>query len=1085
MKVRTILFAAVLLAANTLIAQNHENVEQVGRIYNQWPGAYDVVVEGDNAFVAAGVPVELGYDDGQPRRDPLGPDMILYDDGRADRLNTGSNYWSKVIFDPQETFRLQGIRFLPLNQYNNHSSCFVRVYSIDQDNFDLDEMVYEYEFESLDDFNNQGIDRNWHEIVMDEDDWVTFGARESFTIMYGPAPGGVYQAGRGYWNLIDGSTIVRRSYIFVGNQPIVAHNRWTLLDDADLILRAHGTYLEDFVDLAVDQCYNRIDEDNGQWMMYGGAEQQFYADIINVGRADLDGFDVAFSVKDADGEVIFESAGGYDDVIEIGDTLTIECEDIWEAPDEAGNYTAWATLLVDGDNNQDNDEKGCDQIVIDPHGAGDMWIGYIDDEREGATNWNEDSGWSTLFYHPGGDEALKVTSFKVEVSPAEAGIDLEFGLAVLNLENNRYDWEWNGTQESESGGIEWVEVELDEEDQVSFTENQALIVMYFYVAGVPIRMDGTPPIAGENSQMPRAMMSTQNDGDNLRWSEAGDFPIQVQLNAVIREGKHLRIVPDELEFGNNLIVGDEYTIEAVFRSFGDDTVEVRRIIPERDQFYSDWITLSHGDEAFHILPGEEEIVTVTLLVPDGTEWNEPINTNIRVITNAVGMGMYLWSLHAAPAVLPEQPISLRLGWNMISINVFPSEELWARVEGPDVVRMMEQLRVDEEHHLLFMIKSIAGRYYVPHIPFNNFLYWNLTEGYQVRVLADCEAIWAGEQIPADADIPIDRGWNMIAYFPTYELPIESPDFYAISPILDHVIMIKNIAGRFARPDIPFSNMPPLTPGQGYQIRVDEDVVLNYPEELQEEHPPLIPPYFAGGEARTLIPPNPPYTRGEKGGISFAEREKQSAPPLRSRGGIKGGVLPMPVNTGHNMSVLVTSLTGHNATACDQVAAFSSDGQLVGVGDFNADGMCGLAVWGDDESTDEKDGLLEGEPFELRLSGSDQTLHHDKELIYHTDDFVSLDLTLENALPTTFYLDNAFPNPFNSITRLSYGLPVPGLINIAVYDIAGRQITTLVNREHIAGVHTVTWDASDLSSGVYVVKMESEGFSAVSKVVLMK
>ena len=182
-----------------------------------------------------------------------------------------------------------------------------------------------------------------------------------------------------------------------------------------------------------------------------------------------------------------------------------------------------------------------------------------------------------------------------------------------------------------------------------------------------------------------------------------------------------------------------------------------------------------------------------------------------------------------------------------------------------------------------------------------------------------------------------------------------------------------------------------------------------------------------------------------------------------------------------MSVLVTSVSGYNAETGDQVAAFSSDGQLVGVGNFNTDGMCGIAVWGDDESTDEKDGLLEGESFELRLSGSNLT----QALIYHTDDFIALDLTLEATLPTFYYLDNAFPNPFNSITRLSYGLPEPGLINISVYDIAGRQIATLVNQEVTAGIHSVIWDASNLSSGIYFARMKAGNYSGVKKIILVK
>ena len=484
-------------------------------------------------------------------------------------------------------------------------------------------------------------------------------------------------------------------------------------------------------------------------------------------------------------------------------------------------------------------------------------------------------------------------------------------------------------------------------------------------------------------------------------------------------------------------------------------------------------------------------------------------------------------IYQLPVLEPnEQTLSLLRGWNLTSLNLNPIPAFYDPDDdrGPDVIRMFEQLRIDDNQHRIFLVKNQAGRFYAPHVGedgFNNIPFWNLGEGYWIRVTEDCEAIWEGEPIPADEDIWLDWGWNMIAYFPTYDLSMDSPDFYAIEPILDNVVLMKDSRGRFARPDVPFSNMPPLTPGQGYQIRVDEDVVLNYP--LEEEPPlsppvlrrggedtPLIPPYFAvgedpplnppyfavgeepplsppllrrGGEDRTLIPPNPPYTRGEK----------QSAPPLRSRGGIKGGVLPVPVNTGQNMSVLVTSVSGVEVKAGDQIAAFNFEGMLVGVGQFNHAGMCGLAVWGDDPSTEKKDGLSEGERFTLKFWNASEkteadlnvTEEHSEQLRYNVDEFLAVTAEPAAFIPTEYHLSQAYPNPFNSATRLSYGMEQAGLVKIQVFDVAGRHVTTLVNTEKSPGNHIVTWDAINVSSGVYIVRMSSDTYRADRKVVLMR
>jgi len=168
----------------------------------------------------------------------------------------------------------------------------------------------------------------------------------------------------------------------------------------------------------------------------------------------------------------------------------------------------------------------------------------------------------------------------------------------------------------------------------------------------------------------------------------------------------------------------------------------------------------------------------------------------------------------------------------------------------------------------------------------------------------------------------------------------------------------------------------------------------------------------------------------------------------------------------------------------------ASGNLVGSGCLH-NGACGIAVWGDDPTTEKKDGLLEGEVFELRLTGFEYqdltvtNIQHGEDLIYHTDDFVVLDLKLKTELPTNYYLNDAYPNPFNHSTRLTYGLHKSGTVKIQIYDISGRLITTLTDREHSAGNYTVTWNALDISSGIYLVEMQTGSFSGIKKVMLVK
>ncbi|SMO52832.1 Por secretion system C-terminal sorting domain-containing protein [Gracilimonas mengyeensis] len=88
-------------------------------------------------------------------------------------------------------------------------------------------------------------------------------------------------------------------------------------------------------------------------------------------------------------------------------------------------------------------------------------------------------------------------------------------------------------------------------------------------------------------------------------------------------------------------------------------------------------------------------------------------------------------------------------------------------------------------------------------------------------------------------------------------------------------------------------------------------------------------------------------------------------------------------------------------------------------------------------------------------------------------------------PTTFKLNNAYPNPFNPTTNISYSVAQPGYVKLMVYDMLGRYITTLVNGMQSSGDHTVQFNAAGLSSGMYIVRMEAPGYIKTQKMTLLK
>jgi hypothetical protein len=91
----------------------------------------------------------------------------------------------------------------------------------------------------------------------------------------------------------------------------------------------------------------------------------------------------------------------------------------------------------------------------------------------------------------------------------------------------------------------------------------------------------------------------------------------------------------------------------------------------------------------------------------------------------------------------------------------------------------------------------------------------------------------------------------------------------------------------------------------------------------------------------------------------------------------------------------------------------------------------------------------------------------------------------SALPHACSLDQNHPNPFNPATTIRFGLPEAGKVGLTVYDVTGRQISTLLSGWRDAGYHEVIWDASNLPSGIYFYRIETDQFTAVKKMALIK
>jgi hypothetical protein len=85
----------------------------------------------------------------------------------------------------------------------------------------------------------------------------------------------------------------------------------------------------------------------------------------------------------------------------------------------------------------------------------------------------------------------------------------------------------------------------------------------------------------------------------------------------------------------------------------------------------------------------------------------------------------------------------------------------------------------------------------------------------------------------------------------------------------------------------------------------------------------------------------------------------------------------------------------------------------------------------------------------------------------------------------YELDQNYPNPFNPLTTIAYGIPQSGNVTLKIFDMAGREVRTLVNEYKDAGYYVAKFDGSSLASGTYIYRIESGSFVSAKKCVLLK
>ena len=374
----------------------------------------------------------------------------------------------------------------------------------------------------------------------------------------------------------------------------------------------------------------------------------------------------------------------------------------------------------------------------------------------------------------------------------------------------------------------------------------------------------------------------------------------------------------------------------------------------------------------------------------------------------------------------ERTLDLRGGWNMVSLNVDPNDN--------DIENMMIPL-VEED--LLILMKNDRGHFYRPGV-FNNIEGWAYPDGYQMYLAGPAQLSIRGIVVSPDQPIALEEGWSMKAYFPHEPLnPV-----VAVGSIHDELIIVKDVDGHFYLPEYDFSNMADMREGQGYQFKVSEDVELI-------------------------------YRAGERG-AAVAEPVKRPVHFKVSTGG-------------DNMSLLTI---GDKTMQGWELGVFDGRGVLTGSGVLDDDGRCGVAVWGDNPATDAVEGAVDGSVLIFRLWDGKQEVPVLFESlsgapVWSADGVTAGRISIGQSIPAQFGLYGAYPNPANGPVRLHFGLEEGAHTTLKVFDLSGREVTTLINKHVQTGSHQVIWNTDPIPSGLYLVRLESASRVNTRKVAVVK
>lgn len=124
-------------------------------------------------------------------------------------------------------------------------------------------------------------------------------------------------------------------------------------------------------------------------------------------------------------------------------------------------------------------------------------------------------------------------------------------------------------------------------------------------------------------------------------------------------------------------------------------------------------------------------------------------------------------------------------------------------------------------------------------------------------------------------------------------------------------------------------------------------------------------------------------------------------------------------------------------------------------------------------------------YEDRIAAPGKYLYRLKQINNDGQFEYSKTIEVDLGAPKAFELGQNYPNPFNPTTTISYKLPQASSVKLVIYNLLGQEIKVLVDSFKEAGIHSVEFDGSELKSGLYIYKIQANGYIQTRKMTLIK